>query len=102
LTCRSLRLTDDNIAPFLVTDRPETFQLGRPAAEGAANFIVSPAHTAKPATPKQTPGYIGFIRMEKISTLPLNLAENRMLRPGRKHCAPDVFLTRTPHKESFE
>jgi hypothetical protein len=52
---------DDVIAPSLVTDRPETIQLEKRTADGIGNFSLGSAHAAKPGTPKQTPGYNGYL-----------------------------------------
>jgi hypothetical protein len=49
--------TDDDFAAFMVTERPETIQLEKPTAEETEHFSVSSTHAAKPAIPKQTPGY---------------------------------------------
>jgi hypothetical protein len=61
--------TDDDIAPSMVTNRPETIQLEKTTADGIEHFSLSSAYAAKPETLKQTPGYKGYISVEKISPL---------------------------------
>jgi hypothetical protein len=92
--------TGDDVAPSMVIDRPEIIQLERPTTEWIDYFILSPAHAAKPAAPKQTPCCNGYIPMEKIIPLPSNPAERPRPKSRRKHTASGV-LTVTLHKESL-
>jgi hypothetical protein len=92
---------DVDFAPSIVTDRPGAIQQEKPTGEGTENFILSSARASKPASLKQTPGYNGYIHVEKISTLPSNCAQRPRPKPGRKHCASGTLLTRISHKESL-
>lgn len=87
-------LTDDDFAPPMVTDRPETVQLERPTAAGSA-------HSAKPATAKQTPGYTGYIPGETSRLQSSNPVERPRPKLRMKHCTTGEVLNGAPHKESL-
>jgi hypothetical protein len=63
----------DDFVPSTVTDRPETIQAEKPAADGIENFSLSSIREAKPKTPKQTPGYNEYIALENSIPLPLTM-----------------------------
>jgi hypothetical protein len=56
---------DSDFAPSMVIDQPEIIQLEKPTAGQTENFRLRSAHAAKPASPKQTPAYNGYIHVEK-------------------------------------
>jgi hypothetical protein len=60
-------LMDNDFAPPMVTHRPENVQVETIAA--------GIAHSAKLATPKQTPAYTGYILVETISLQSSNSVE---------------------------
>jgi hypothetical protein len=58
--------TDDEFAPSMVTDRPETVQLEKPSADGIEKFSPSSPNADQPGTRKQTLGYNGYVSVEMI------------------------------------
>lgn len=92
---------DDDFAPFMVIDRPGTIQLEKPRGKVIENFILSSAHAPKPAHLTQTPGYNGYIHVEKIIPQSSNSAEHPRPKSRAKHRVSSVVLIRTPHKESL-
>jgi hypothetical protein len=94
-------LTEHDFAASTVTNRPETIQLEKPTADEIEHFRLSSAHEAKPGTPKQTPGYNGYIFVENIFPLSSNSAERPRPKSRRNHCASVAVLTGTPHKKSM-
>jgi hypothetical protein len=91
--------TDDNFAPSIFTDLPETIQLEKPISDRIENLSVSSAHAGKSANPKQTPGCNGYIPVEKIRPLSSNSAEHPRPKSRRKHSVSSVVLIRTPYKK---
>jgi hypothetical protein len=77
--------TDDDFAPSVITDRPETNQIEKQMADGFEIFSLSSAHAAKPTNTKQTPGYNGCIPVQKITSLPSNSAERPRPKSRRNH-----------------
>jgi hypothetical protein len=50
-------------------------------------------HAAKQGTPKQTPGYNGYIPVENICPLPSNSAESPRPKSRYNYSASDMVLT---------
>jgi hypothetical protein len=93
--------TDDDFAPSMATDQPQTIQREGPPSEGSENFSLSSVLAAKPATAKQTPGYNGYTPRETTGPLPPYSAERPRPKSRRKDTASGVVLIRTAHKESL-
>jgi hypothetical protein len=79
--------TDYDSTHPMVTDRPETIQQEKPTTDEVKHFSLSSAHATKPATPKQTQGYNGYISVENISPLPSKPVQFPGAKSRGKHAA---------------
>lgn len=77
--------TDDDFAPSIFTDLPETLQLEKPTSDRIENLSLNSAHAGKSANPKQTPGCNGYIPVGKISPLSSNSIAYLRPKSRRKH-----------------